>query len=121
MLTEDDVASIRGAFSYEDEFYNSFGMTNLPFVFSALSDAGRFRIFKILLHHSNLCVSDVARILGVSLSAASQQFKVLELCGIVRRTRKGKTICFELKKENPTVAAIMNIISANEKRENLQI
>lgn len=85
---------------------------NLPFIFNALGDSGRFKIFQILRSHKGICVSDVANILDISVSAASQQLRILELVGLVRRVRVGQMICYELKKENLLVKLVIKLIQA---------
>ena len=79
--------------------------------FGALGDPSRFLIFKMLLKHKGmLCVSDVARILDVSISAASQQLKVLELHGLVSRDRMGQKICYKVKKNDPVVKSLIDVV-----------
>lgn len=78
--------------------------------FAALSDPGRFRIFKILLSESDACVTDIAHVLGVSVPAASQQLRILERAGLVRRERQGQMICYEVKKNDPAVEAIIRVL-----------
>jgi 5-enolpyruvylshikimate-3-phosphate synthase len=45
-------------------------------------------------------VTDVANIFDVTISAASQQLRVLEMLGPVRKTRTGQMVCYEPKKES---------------------
>lgn len=80
-------------------------------IFSALGDTNRFLLFKFLLEHNGLCVSDVARIFSVSVSAASQQLKVLENCGLIERNRYGQKICYEVKSYDPLVQSVVHIVS----------
>ncbi len=86
------------------------GEERLSVFFAALSDPGRFRIFKILLSESEACVTDIARVLGISVPAASQQLRVLERAGLVRRERHGQMICYEVKKSDPAVGAIIRVL-----------
>lgn len=79
-------------------------------VFSALSDSGRLQIFKILLKHNNICVSDVAGILKISVPAASRQLKILETAGLIEKTRNGQMMCFSIKENNNKIKAIVDII-----------
>jgi len=82
----------------------------LPLMFSALGDLGRFRVFALLTEHEDICVTDIANILGISVPAASQQLKILEMSGLVRRERSGQIICYHLKKDNPVVKLIIKIL-----------
>ena len=82
----------------------------LPFMFSALGDAGRFRVFTLLTEHKDICVTDIANVLGISVPAASQQLKILEMSGLVRRERSGQIICYHLKNDNPVVKLIIKML-----------
>lgn len=83
---------------------------NLPHIFSALSDPGRFQIFKLLLEQEDICVSQVAVLSGISVPAASRQLKILELTGLVRRERRGQTICYKIQKKDPLIKAIIKLV-----------
>ena len=82
----------------------------LPLAFNALSDPGRFSIFKLLLQKNDLCVTDIANVLGISVPAASQQLKIIELSGLVRKCRNGQMICYSVKRENPIVRSLVRIV-----------
>lgn len=59
-----------------------------------LGDKTRYQIFKLIADNDRLCVSEIATRLGVSVSAISQHFKLLEENGIVTRARFGQKICY---------------------------
>lgn len=82
----------------------------LPAVFGALSDQGRYRIFLLLLRNKGLCVTDISRILNISVPAASQQFKILEKAGLVFRERMGQMTCYSLDEKNPIVKSIIKLL-----------
>jgi len=84
---------------------------NLPVMFEALGEWSRFRIFKLLAAYQDLCVTDVANVLGISVPAASQQLKVLERTGLVRRQRNGQMICYELNRTNPNIRSIISMVT----------
>lgn len=92
-----------------------------PLVFNALSDRGRFRIFRLLLDHCGVCVTDIAKILGVSVPAASQQLRVLEITGLVRKERRGQTIRYEIKSEDPLIKKIIKIITTKNVMPRLKV
>jgi len=104
MLTNTQVTTIRGEVDIDGH--------SLPLVFNALSDPGRFRIFKLLLSRSNLCVTDVANVLNISVPAASQQLKIIELSGLVNKQRNGQMICYAIKRENPVVRSLMKLVGS---------
>jgi ArsR family transcriptional regulator len=81
-------------------------------MFGALSDAGRFNIFRLFMRHRDLCVTEVANVLAISVPAASQQLKIMELSGLVERERRGQKICYGVKRSDPTVRSLMRIVAA---------
>ncbi|MDP3953708.1 MAG: metalloregulator ArsR/SmtB family transcription factor [bacterium] len=85
----------------------------LPVILGALGDPGRFRIFKLLMEHPDICVTDVANVFNITVSAASQQLRVLEMLELVEKTRMGQMVCYELKKDNPTVGQLIQFIRSN--------
>ena len=82
----------------------------LEFVFQALSDATRLKIFRLLLKQKDVCVTDIANIMGISVPAASHQLKFMEMAGLVKRDRMGKIICYKLRKEDSFVKKILKVI-----------
>lgn len=78
---------------------NNRQLDSLTATFGILADKTRFKILKTLLSKGEICVSDVAKDVGVSLSAASHQLNKLEIKGIVSSKRYGQTICYCLKNE----------------------
>lgn len=61
-----------------------------------LGDSTRYKMFKLLTENEEMCVSDIADTLGVSVSAISQHFRQFELVGLVNKERMGQKICYVL-------------------------
>jgi len=78
-------------------------------VMQVLGDKTRFRMFKIMLSGKEMCVTDIADVLGISSPAVSQHFRIFELVGLVDRTRKGQKICYSLKTNDPLAQDIIQI------------
>lgn len=72
-----------------------------------LGDKTRFKIFKLLMGADELCVSDIADTLGITLSAVSQHFRTFELAGMVDKERMGQKICYMLKEDNDLVRELV--------------
>lgn len=72
-------------------------------VMQALSDKTRFKMFKLMLERRDLCVSQIAEVLNISVPAVSQHFRIFELVGLVGKRRYGQRICYELKEDNRLV------------------
>src|SRR5271154_1549232 len=83
--------------------------SQLPLVFEALGDQGRFNIFKLLTHRRGLCVTEIARVFKITTSAASQQLKILERAGLVQRPRMGLMICYKINTENPLTKQLVKL------------
>jgi DNA-binding transcriptional ArsR family regulator len=103
MLTKEQVNKIKKEFSD--------GKDRMPIILSALGDPGRFRIFKLLSKYHDICVTDVARVFHISVSAASQQLRVLERLGFTVKIRMGQMVCYELRKDSPVVKQLVQFIS----------
>ena len=63
--------------------------------FSALGDPTRVRILDVL-SHGELCVCDLAAVLGLSQSAVSHQLRLLRGIRLVRPRREGRIVFYSL-------------------------
>ena len=68
---------------------------DLAELFKVFGDSTRIRILYALFE-SELCVGDMAQLLGISQSAASHQLKILKDAKLVRFRRDGKIIFYML-------------------------
>jgi len=83
----------------------------LSFVFEALGDPTRLKIFKLLSKEKkDLCVTDVANVFEMSVPAASYQLRILEMVGLIQRERMGKMTCYALREKDPLVKSVVKII-----------
>ena len=67
--------------------------------FSLLGDPTRLKILLSLAHAKELCVYDLADILGMETSAVSHQLRKLKDGGLVTNRREGSTIYYYLEPE----------------------
>lgn len=81
------------------------GVANLSRKLSLFTDPVRLRIFFFLFSskREDLCVSDVAKYLGSSLSNTSHQLRKLELAGILGPRRDGRMICYRARKTDDNI------------------
>ncbi|MBI2476013.1 MAG: winged helix-turn-helix transcriptional regulator [Candidatus Taylorbacteria bacterium] len=86
--------------------------TGFPLVFQALGDSGRFNIFRLLMEHHDICVTDVANVFDITVSAASQQLRVLERLGLVIKMRMGQMVCYEINRENPIAKQLVRLLKS---------
>jgi DNA-binding transcriptional ArsR family regulator len=70
-------------------------LDNLAELFNALGDPTRVRILHAL-SHGELCVCDIAALVGQSNSAVSHQLRVLRLGRLVRNRKAGKMVYYKL-------------------------
>lgn len=66
--------------------------------FSVFADSTRVRILSALAI-TEMCVTDISRVLGINQTTVSHQLRLLKNIGIVRCSRCGKVIFYSLKNE----------------------
>lgn len=84
--------------------------SSLVNIFGVLGDKNRFLIMKLLLDQGELCVSDIAAVLDVSVSAISQHLRILELSHFVEGERMGQMMCYKPKIDDPNMKKIINLM-----------
>lgn len=72
---------------------------DLADLFKVFGDSTRIRILYALLD-GPLCVGDLANVLEMNQSAVSHQLKILKQNKLVKNTRNGKAIHYELADEH---------------------
>ena len=80
---------IRPIFPPEEQLYD------LAELFKVFGDSTRIRILYALFE-AELCVCDIADLLGMSISAISHQLRVLKQARLVKYRRDGKTVFYSL-------------------------
>ena len=70
-------------------------LQDLAEFFKVFGDVTRLKILNVLLC-SEMCVYDIAAVLGMSQSAISHQLRVLKQMDLVKNRREGKTIFYAL-------------------------
>ncbi len=70
-------------------------LQDLAEFFKVFGDGTRLKILYVLLS-SEMCVYDIAAVLGMSQSAISHQLRVLKQMDLVKNRREGKTIFYSL-------------------------
>ena len=90
---EDNVHLATQAMPGEDE------LADMAELFKVFGDSTRIKILYIL-SKSELCVCDIAQILGLTQPAISYQLKILKQARLVKNRRDGKTIFYHLADEH---------------------
>ncbi|HIR51766.1 MAG TPA: helix-turn-helix transcriptional regulator [Candidatus Avoscillospira avicola] len=96
---EDILAKVRREMPDEDTLYN------LTELFHVFGDSTRMRILYVLFA-SEMCVCDIATLLGLTQSAVSHQLRLLKGMRLVKSRREGKTVFYALADDH--VKTIIN-------------
>ena len=87
------VEQVRETLPGEDTLYD------LTELFRIFADSTRVRILYVLFE-SEMCVCDIAQVLGMSISAISHQLRVLKQARLVKYRREGKTVFYSLSDDH---------------------
>ena len=85
-------------------------------LFKTLGDSTRARIL-FGLSVCELCVCDLAELIGLSISAASHQLKALKQAGLVKFRRDGKNIFYTLDDEHVSMVFSLALEHVNEAKK----
>lgn len=86
---EDVVKAVNDKMPDEDKLYD------LAEIFKVFGDSTRIKILYVLFE-SEMCVCDIAQILGMNQSAISHQLKILKQNRLVKSRREGKSVIYSL-------------------------
>ncbi|MDD5937509.1 MAG: metalloregulator ArsR/SmtB family transcription factor [Clostridiales bacterium] len=86
---EDIVQKVRDNMPDEETLYD------LADLFRIFADSTRIKIL-YLLFESEMCVCDIAQLLGMTQSAISHQLRSLKQSKLVKARREGKTVFYSL-------------------------
>lgn len=88
-IHEDIVKKVNAEMPDEEILYD------LAELFRIFGDSTRIRILYVLFE-SEMCVCDIAQLLGMSQSAISHQLRCLKQSKLVKYRREGKTVFYSL-------------------------
>ena len=83
------VEQVKAQMPPEEELYD------LADLFRVFGDTTRIKIL-YALHEHELCVCDIAALLGMTVSAISHQLRALKSARLVKGRREGKTVFYSL-------------------------
>ncbi|MBQ4579291.1 MAG: helix-turn-helix transcriptional regulator [Clostridia bacterium] len=86
---EDVVAQVKRSFPEEER------LLRLAELFKVFGDGTRVRILYVLLE-AEVCVCDLATLLGMTQSAVSHQLRILKTARLIKSRRDGKTVFYSL-------------------------
>ena len=88
-LDEADIARLQNDLPGDEILYD------LSELFRVFGDSTRIKILYALFE-SELCVNDIAQVVGISQSAVSHQLRVLRTSKLVKFRREGKAMLYSL-------------------------
>jgi DNA-binding transcriptional ArsR family regulator len=107
VIHEDVIAKVRKLMP-EDEI-----LLNLADMFKVFSDSTRVRIL-CALQHSEMCVCDIAALLGMTKSAISHQLRALRQTRLVKYRKDGKVVYYSLDDEHVGSIFAQGLLHVNE-------
>jgi len=104
---EDKVDELRHGLPDDDT------LARLADLYKVFGDGTRIRILYVLFE-SEVCVCDIARLLGMTQSAVSHQLRILKQASLIRSRRDGKTIFYSLADDHVTTLLRMGMEHVTE-------
>ena len=104
-LTSKNLSSLRELLKFTP------GLDDLAGRLALLGSPTRLRIIYLLAELKEVCVCDLAEILGVTMSAVSQHLAKFKAYGLVRTRREAQTLYYSLS-EDPFVTTVKRSLLA---------
>jgi DNA-binding transcriptional ArsR family regulator len=92
------------------------GLATLADLLSVAGNLQRLKIIYLLHAHREMCVCDIAEVLGLTDSAVSQHLRKLKDKNIVKSRRQGQTIFYSLV-QNVFTANLQDMFALDETKE----
>ncbi|MGN7177493.1 transcriptional regulator [Paenibacillus sp. FSL R5-0490] len=109
---EDKVNRIQGELLKED-------LSGAAQLFKALADENRAKISYALTRDEELCVCDIANIIGATVATASHHLRTLHKQGIVKFRKKGKLAFYSLDDDHIRQLMMIALEHRNEVKANV--
>ncbi|OOM80866.1 metalloregulator ArsR/SmtB family transcription factor [Clostridium sp. BL-8] len=93
IIHEDIINKVKKSIPEEETLYD------LADLFKVLGDSTRIRVL-CALFEAEMCVCDIAALLGMTQSAISHQLRVLKQARLVKYKREGKVVYYSLEDEH---------------------
>ncbi|EMT44795.1 MULTISPECIES: ArsR/SmtB family transcription factor [Anoxybacillaceae] len=109
---EEKVNRIQGELQKED-------ISSVVLLFKALADENRAKIVYSLCQDEELCVCDIANIIGASVATTSHHLRTLYKQGIVKYRKEGKLAFYSLDDDH--IKQLIMIALAHEKEVKVRV
>lgn len=114
LYDEEKVNRIQGILKNETE-----ELSRVVQLFKALADENRSKIVYALCQDKELCVCDVANIIGSSIATASHHLRTLRKQGLVKYRKDGKMAFYSLDDEH--IKQLISIAFTHRKEEKTHV
>lgn len=94
-------------------------VVGMEIIFKALSDATRMRIAYALTLEEELCVCDVANIIGCTTASASHHLRSLRKAGLAEYRKEGKLVFYTLS--NPFIKDLVAVAIQHSEDQSLKL
>lgn len=108
--TTEKVSQLKQVISEDD-------ITGMTEIFKALADPTRVKVAYMLERGGELCVCDVAEVLGSSTATASHHLRTLKNKHIAKSRKEGKNVFYSLKDDHIRTLLHMTLEHQKEKVE----
>ncbi|MEK4567007.1 metalloregulator ArsR/SmtB family transcription factor [Alkalihalobacillus sp. FSL R5-0424] len=95
------------------EKVNGENFSSIAGMLKALADETRLKIAFALSQEKELCVCDIAHIIGTSMPTASHHLRLLKSAGIAKSRKEGKLVFYTLKNQHVS-CLIQDALNQNE-------
>lgn len=109
IIHEDIVTEVKEKMPQEETLYD------LAELFKVLGDSTRIKIL-CALFQAEMCVCDIAALLGMTQSAISHQLRVLKQARIVKNRKDGKVVYYSLDDEHVKSIFDQGLIHIDERK-----
>lgn len=109
IIHEDLVNKVKDCIPKEETLYD------LADLFKVLGDSTRIKVL-CALFQSEMCVCDIAALLGMTQSAISHQLRVLKQARLVKYKREGKVVYYSLDDDHVKSIFDQGLIHISEKK-----
>ncbi|RFA34504.1 transcriptional regulator [Virgibacillus dokdonensis] len=89
-------------------------MDGVEQIFKALADATRLKIAYALTLERELCVCDIATIIGATKATASHHLRLLKNMGLAKHRKEGKLVFYSLEDEHVHQLVTIATVHAKE-------
>lgn len=107
VIHEDTVNDVRSKMQNDKEY------VRLASLYKMFGDTTRIKILHAL-EHSEMCVCDLAVLLGITKSAVSHQLKALRMANLVEFRKEGQVVYYSLADDHVKLIIDMGMEHLNE-------